>query len=460
MMMDQTLLERLVAIVGPQHVFFREQLSEFPTSFWDASPLQARGLVRPGSTEEVSAIMAICHEVGQSVVVRGGLTGPVGGLASTGQMLAISLERMQAMGPVDLVNSCFVVEAGAILQNAQEHARNSGRLLALDLGARGSCTIGGNIATNAGGINVLRYGMARHQILGLEAVLADGMIVSSMTPMLKTNTGYDLNQLFIGTEGTLGIVTRAVMRVHPLPISTQTALVALEKFEAVTNLLALIKTMLGEKLSAFEVMWSDYFKAQTEPGLQRAPLSRDHQFYVVLECQGMDPARDGDEFIAMMQQGLESRLIVDAVVANSERERLALWELRENLESMLKKTPVYLYDVAVPIDQMSDYVVSVMDRVYATWPNGQCFAMGHIADGNVHFFVQPRQPGTTHEQSDELVYGPLAAFGGLISAEHGIGREKKHWLLRNRPAAFLDTMRRLKAAFDPKFLLNPGCVFD
>ena len=286
------------------------------------------------------------------------------------------------------------------------------------------------------------------------------MLLGELAPMLKTNTGYDLNQLFIGTEGTLGIVTRAVMRVHPLPISTQTALVALEKFEAVTNLLALIKTMLGEKLSAFEVMWSDYFKAQTEPGLQRAPLSRDHQFYVVLECQGMDPARDGDEFIAMMQQGLESRLIVDAVVANSERERLALWELRENLESMLKKTPVYLYDVAVPIDQMSDYVVSVMDRVYATWPNGQCFAMGHIADGNVHFFVQPRQPGTTHEQSDELVYGPLASFGGLISAEHGIGREKKHWLLRNRPAAFLDTMRRLKAAFDPKFLLNPGCVFD
>jgi FAD/FMN-containing dehydrogenase len=302
--------------------------------------------------------------------------------------------------------------------------------------------------------------MARHQILGLEAVLADGTLVSSMTPMLKTNTGYDLNQLFIGSEGTLGIVTRAVLRVHPLPISTQTALVALDSFEAVTKLLGLIKTRLSEKLSAFEVMWSDYFLAQTGPGLQRAPLSRDHNFYVVLECQGMDPIRDGDDFLALMQHGLESGLITDAVVANSERERLALWELRENLDSMLKHTPVYLYDVAVPIDRMADYVATVMASVYAAWPNGRCFAMGHIADGNVHFFVQPRQPGTTHEQSDNIVYGSLSSFGGLISAEHGIGREKKAWLLRNRPPEYLATMRRLKAAFDPKALLNPGCVMD
>jgi FAD/FMN-containing dehydrogenase len=459
-MTDQTLLERLVAIVGARQVFSGEQLDQFLTSFWDASPLQAKALVRPGSTEEVSAIMALCHGIGQSVVVRGGLTGPVAALASTDQALAISLERMQAMGPVDLVNSCFVAEAGVILQHAQDHARASGRLLALDLGARGSCTIGGNIATNAGGINVLRYGMARHQILGLEAVLADGTLVSSMTPMLKTNTGYDLNQLFIGSEGTLGIVTRAVLRVHPLPISTQTALVALDSFEAVTKLLGLIKTRLSEKLSAFEVMWSDYFLAQTGPGLQRAPLSRDHNFYVVLECQGMDPIRDGDDFLALMQHGLESGLITDAVVANSERERLALWELRENLDSMLKHTPVYLYDVAVPIDRMADYVATVMASVYAAWPNGRCFAMGHIADGNVHFFVQPRQPATTHEQSDNIVYGSLSSFGGLISAEHGIGREKKAWLLRNRPPEYLATMRRLKAAFDPKALLNPGCVMD
>lgn len=452
------LISRLEAIVGGTNLLHGKALQEIPTGFWNSAPLDALALVRPGSTLQVSEIMRLCHGLGQPVVVRGGMTGAVAGAEMSTGAVAISLERMNAIGAVDVSDSSCIVEAGAILQTVQEHAATHGLLFALDLGARGSCTIGGNIATNAGGMNVLRYGMARNQILGLEAVLADGTIVSSMDGVIKANTGYDLKQLFIGTEGTIGIVTRAVLRLHPLPTSRETALLAPLDFDSVIAVLNRLRTTLAERLTAFEVMWADYFHAQLESGRQAPPLDGEHAFYVVAESQGFDRDRDAIEFQEAMQGAFEDGLLADAVIAKSDSERSRLWHLREDLEPMLRHDPVYLYDVSVPLRHMDEYVRTVRAGLEARWPHGQCFTMGHIADGNVHFFVQPRQAGTTQEESDSEVYGPLAGFGGLISAEHGIGHDKKGWLHRNRSPEFLDTMRRLKRAFDPKGILNPGCV--
>lgn len=459
-MHERDLLQRLEAAVGVEGLLGREEVATRATSFWDAAPMQAVALVRPRSTGEVSAALKVCHELGQPVVVLGGLTGAVSGAVPDEGTVALSLERMTAVESIDVVDGTCTVQAGASLQAVQERVAGQGLLFPLDLGARGSCTIGGNIATNAGGISVLRYGMMRSLVLGLEVVLADGTVLSSMNAMLKNNAGYDLKQLFIGTEGTLGVVTRAVLRLFPQPASRQTALVAADDFEAVTRLLGRLRAGLGGRLSAFEVMWSSYFTAQTQYRGNRGPFGGDHAFYVVIESEGADPERDDAAFNALLEAAFEGGVIADAVVAKSGQERRELWGLREDLEAVLQADTVYLYDVAVPMRHMPAYVSQVEQGLQRRWPGCRCYTMGHIADGNVHFFVQPGRAGATQAESDEEVYGPLAQFGGSISAEHGVGVDKKAWMSRSRSAEELAVMRALKRTLDPRGILNPGCVLD
>jgi len=343
--------------------------------------------------------------------------------------IAVTLAGMNAIESIDPVGATCVVQAGAVLQNVQEALAERDLLLPLDLGACGSCTIGGNVATNAGGINVLRYGMMRNLVLGLEAVLADGTVVSSMNSMLKNNAGFDVKQLFIGTEGALGVVTRVVLRVFPRLASRQTAMAACAGFEQVAALLNLMQHELGGTLCAYEVMWNDYFRAHVDSGDHRAPLDKGHAYYVIMESEGSQPASDVAQFGRALESDAEQRLIVDAVIAKSDAERLALWSIRENVEPVLRADVVYLYDVSVPISVMYEYVASIQAALQARWPGSCCFTMGHIADGNQHFFVQPRRAGTTHAECDEIIYSPLKAYGGSVSAEHGIGFEKSRgWL--------------------------------
>ena len=308
-------LERIVGLGG---LVTGEDVHARPTSYWDPSPTNAIAVVRPASTEQTSAILSWCHSRGQPIVTQGGRTGCVQGGDVRGNEIVLSTERMNAIEKIGLQGATAIVQAGALLQNVQQAAAEAGLLFPLDFGARGSCTIGGNIATNAGGINVLRYGMARHLVLGLEAVLADGTIVSSMNRMIKNNAGYDLKQLFIGSEGTLGVVTRAVLRLFPLPSSRNTALVALENFEQVSDLLQHCQRDLGGSLSAYEVMWGEYFAAVTKPGGHVAPLDRDHSFYVILETEGGDSKADEVRFLTVLESALSTGLIVDAVVPKSE----------------------------------------------------------------------------------------------------------------------------------------------
>ena len=450
-------LIQIERIVGASGIVTGDALAERATSYWDASPTRAKVLVRPSTTAEVSDVMRLCHSAGQSVVVQGGLTGIVDGAVSTIDDVIVSLERMNKVESVDTLDCVAVVEAGAVLQQVQEQMAEKGFLFPLDLGARGSCTIGGTVATNAGGINVLRYGMMRNLVLGLEAVLADGTVVSSMNVMLKNNTGYDLKQLFIGSEGTLGIVTRVVVRLFPLPVSRQTALLAVESFEAVVAALQTMRQDLAGTLSAFEVMWNGYFRAVTGEDGHASPVSRDHAYYLLAEAEGANPDADELRFQAMLERLFESGSVVDAVVPKSNAERDALWAIREDFEMAL---PAYLYDVSLPISAMPNYVARLDEALTAWCSDAYTHVFGHIADGNLHLFVGPYEDGRHHETCDAIVYGCLDGLNGSVSAEHGIGIEKKAWLSASRSDVEIQMMKQLKRLLDPRGILNPGKVVD
>lgn len=447
----------LIDELGASAVIGADRLRERATSYWDATPTEARCLVRPGSTEELARAMRICHEHDQPVVVQGGKTGIVQGAVSTAGDVIVSLERMDRVESIDASDGVAVIEAGAVLQSVQEHVADRGFLFPVDFGARGSCTIGGAVATNAGGINVLRYGMMRNVVLGLEAVLADGTVISSMNQMLKNNTGYDLKQLFIGSEGTLGIVTRVVVRLFPMPVSRDTALFACESFDAVTRQLGLLKASLAGTLSAFEVMWESFYSAVTADGGPPAPLERGYPYYVIAEAEGADPATDAERFQRLLEQGMDSGDIVDAVLPKSEAERRSLWNVREEFDLAL---PAYLYDVSLPIRHMETFVSRLEERLAAWREDAECEVFGHIADGNLHIFVKPYDDGVHHASSDGIVYGCLEGLEGSISAEHGIGIDKRSWLGLSRTGSELGLMRELKRLIDPKNLLNPGKVVN
>ncbi len=431
------------------------------TSYWDASPMKARAILRPANTGEVSIILTLCNERGQKVVTHGGLTGCVQGASSGDDDFVLSMERMTAVEDIDTVSHTLTVQAGAVLETVQNAVRDQRMFLPLDLGARGSCTIGGNLATNAGGINVIRYGMARALVLGLEAVLPDGTVLSSMNKMLKNNAGFDLKQLFIGTEGTLGVITRAVLRLQPQSTTKNTALAALSDFSDVPKLLNHLKGSVGASLSAFEAMWGNYVRAVTEPGWHTAPMDRSHPYYILFECDGSDPVRDDDRFMEVVEQAFDEGLIVDAVLPKSEAERQALWAIRDDFEAVLSPKPVFLYDVSLPITSMEAYVADVQALLKERLPNSDLFTLGHVGDGNIHFFVRANTEATdARSLSDCSIYEPLVKYSGSVSAEHGIGFEKKKWLAQSRSAAEIAVMRKLKATFDPNRTLNPGVVID
>ena len=451
-------LTELANIVDARRVLPPAAVAERATSYWNSAPMQARALVMPSTTDEVAGILRACNDAGQSLISQGGLTNCVEAVEPTNNDVVLSTEKMAGIVEIDHVGGTAVVEAGAVLQTVQETMAAEGLYFPLDLGARGSCTIGGNIATNAGGINVLKYGMMRNLVLGLETVLADGTVVSSMNRMLKNNAGYDTKQLFIGSEGSLGIVTRAVLRLFPLPQSRQDALVGLTSFDNVVALLARLKSELAGGLSAFEIMWNDYYASVTDEGWHRAPLARDYPYYVVFQAEGSDPDIDDARFERVLEKALEDGIIVDAVLPKSAAEVREVWAIREDFDALMQMEPLYLYDVSLPIRDMEDYVNEVYRLVETRFPQGRAWTLGHIADGNLHFFVWPGEEGDHYHAVNECVYDPLQQYGGSVSAEHGIGLGKLKWLPHSRSEADIQLMYTLKKTLDPKGILNPDRV--
>lgn len=419
-------------------------------------------VLRPADTRQVAAALAICHAAGVPVVTQGGRTGlALGQLPRAGE-LVLSLERMNAIEVIDADAGTATVQAGVILQALQEKVEPFGLMFPLDLGGRGSCTIGGNIATNAGGNRVLRYGMTRELVLGLEAVLADGTVLEGLKPLLKNNTGPDLKQLFIGSEGVLGVVTRAVVRLFPLPADRTVALCAVRDFGQLKALLRHARAHLAGDLTAFEAMWASYYdRAVTLLG-RPAPIATGHAFHVLIEASGSDANALAAAVERTLHEAMASGIVADAVIAKSGAEIAELWRVRDlAIETSRLLDPLVPFDVSIPIARMDTFVAEVEAATRAIDARCELLVFGHVADGNLHLAVHqpPDRPECFHA-IEEAVYDLVGCCGGSVSAEHGIGWLKRDYLSRSRSPAEIATMRTLKAALDPKNILNRARIFS
>lgn len=455
--MDDVVAE-LIDELGGDCVITGEAVHERASGIWRSDPIQAMAIVRPRDTAQVSAALRICYEHGQPVVAHGGLTGLVESALTAREDVAISLERLNRIEEINPVDRTATVQSGVVLERLQDAADEHGLMFPLDLGGRGSCTIGGNISTNAGGNRVIRYGMTRDMVLGLEVVLADGTVVSSMNQMIKNNAGYDLKQLFIGTEGSLGIVTRAVLRLREKPADQATLFVAVDEFGKLQRFLKAMDAALGGCLSAFEVMWNNFYTVvTTEPATNQPPISQDYPYYVLVEAMGADDAR----IEAALADAYEQGLIADAVIAQSEAQRQQLWAMRDDVAQTFRYGPVYAFDVSMRISCMEGYLEEVNKRLAAAYEEVRNFTFGHMGDGNLHLVISVGEWGPeARAKVEACVYEPLAAISGSVSAEHGVGLEKKPYLGISRSETEINLMRTLKRALDPKGILNRGKIFD
>lgn len=458
------LIDDIIGIVGVSGVLTGEDVSARPASWIRPDPCQAKAVVRPQTTEEVAAVMRLCHAAKQVVVPVGGATGLVDGAAAGEDDILLSLERMTTIEELDETGCTITVQAGVALQTVQDRAEESELMFPVDFGARGSAQIGGAIATNAGGNSVIRYGMMREQVLGLEAVLADGTVVSSMNRLLKNNAGYDLKQLFIGTEGTLGVVTRAVLRLRPALRSQNTAFVAVDDYKNVPVLLKHLGSALGGTLSAFEVLWQDFYDTVVvNRDKHAAPVEAGHPWYVLIEARGGEQEQDEARFQAALESALEQELIVDAAFASGAKQRDAMWAIRDDVEGIAEKLwPIIAFDISLPIAAVADYTAQVNGRLKERWPDtfrGTTF--GHLGDNNVHFILTIGSMEPTELRGVmEIVYEELLPYQGSISAEHGIGLEKRSFLGISRNEVEVALMKTLKQTLDPDGVLNPGKVFQ
>jgi FAD/FMN-containing dehydrogenase len=462
-MQQGDVIEALLAALGADVVTLPEQFGTRQVVDWSGLPgATPRAIIRPRNTEEVAAALRICNQYRQPVVTQGGLTGLVGGANLRDGELALSLERMNHIVEIDRTSGTMTVEAGTPLQVVQEAALNAGLYFPLDLGARGSCTIGGNLATNAGGNRVIKYGMMRDQVLGLEAVLASGEVIGALHKMIKNNSGYDLRNLLIGSEGTVGVITRAVLRLRPRPRAVATAWCALPSYSAVTKLLEEAQAGLSAGVSAFEVMWAGYYDAVLAnlPSL-RAPVNERYPFYVLLESVGGDPARHTEAFEEFLGRMLEEDVVSDAALATSESDALAFWAIRDAPGEYPKFIPNHAaYDVSFSISDVGDAAERCDIRLRECWPQALVMIYGHLGDGNLHIVVDvPGAGKTLHGEIDDVVYDVTREFHGSVSAEHGIGTKKKAYLGFTRSDADVAAMHAVKAALDPRGILNPGKIF-
>lgn len=420
-------------------------------------PVSAAAILRPRSTAEVSAIMRLAHEAGQKIVVHGGRTGVSGGAYTQADEIVLSLELLNQIESVDPVTQTIVAQAGVPLQAVQEAASANGLYYPVDLGARGTATVGGMLATNAGGNRTLRWGMTRDRVLGVEVVLPDGEILSSMHRLVKNNTGYDLRHLMIGAEGTLGIVTKAVFRTVSAPTTHGVALVALRDYASVLETLAEAQKL--PTLSAFELMYADFYRAAVKHLPRLAPLPENYPFYVLIESMGYHPEQDEDLFEQLLDKIYKAGAM-NMVLAQSDSQCQALWDVRESVEAVVREiSPCLTYDVSLEVADIDKYV-TVLHRSLARYPDAKTVVNGHIGDNNIHLGVSiGADTFERADEVDEMVYHPLSDFGGSMSAEHGIGTTKNKFLPVTRNQQEINLMRRLKSSLDPKGILNARVIF-
>ena len=467
---QSALLARLEHLLGAGGVLTAE--SDTAPLLTDQRELyrgKAVAVALPDTAPRVAAVLALCNETGVAVVPQGGNTGYCGGATpdESGAQLLVSLRRLNRIRAVDALNYSLVAEAGCVLADVQRAAEEADRFFPLSLGSEGTCQIGGNLSTNAGGLHVLRYGMMRDLVLGLEVALADGRLLSALTTLRKDNTGYDIKSLFLGAEGTLGIITAASLKLYPRMSAAATAFAAIPDPRAAVQLLARLREASGERVSAFELIPRLAVELTTRhiPGV-RDPLDAPHAWYVLCELTSARPDRLDTILTESLEQALGAGLVADAALARNEGERAGFWKLRETIPEAQRRDGASLkHDVAVPVAAIAQFIERAGEWVRANVPDGRLIAYGHVGDGNLHFNLN-QAPGADRaaflargEAIKRVIHDMVVReFGGSFSAEHGIGRLKVGELERYAPPVELDLMRAIKRAFDPNGILNPGKV--
>jgi FAD/FMN-containing dehydrogenase len=464
-----SLLERLRDAAGPTNVLTEGDLSAYEVDWRKRFLGKARAVVRPGSTAEVAAVVRACAEHGATIVAQGGNTGLVGGSVpdASGTQIVVSLGRMNRVRAIDTANQTLTVDAGCILQSVQETAAEHGLLFPLSLAAEGSCTIGGNLGTNAGGTQVLRFGNARELCLGIEVVTAEGEIWDGLTGLRKDNTGYDLRDLFIGSEGTLGIITAATLKLYARPAAVSTALAALPTLASAIELLNLARERLGPGLTGFEVMnrYSLDLVRKQFPRLAQ-PLPPSPWTVLLEQSDSESEAHAHALFESLLETALERGIVDDAAVATSLDQSNAMWHLRESIPlAQQQEGPNIKHDISIPVSAVAAFVEQADAALLQAFPGAHLVNFGHLGDGNLHYNLQgpagvdPNEFMHGHEaRANHIVYDVVGAHGGSISAEHGIGALKREELAERKSPVALKLMRSIKAALDPHGRLNPGRV--
>ena len=455
------LQQRLTGLLGPTAVITGgSDLEPYAVDWRKLFPGRPACVVRPSSTEQVAQIVRICHDAGAAIVPQGGNTGLAGGAVpdASGTQVVLSLNRMAAIRRVDPVGLTIEAEAGCILKVAQDAAGAAGRLLPISLAAEGSATIGGVVATNAGGVNVLRYGMTRSLVLGLEVVLPDGTVANGLRKLRKDNAGYDWKQLFIGSEGTLGIVTAAVLRLLPRPKHSMTALLSVADPAAALRLLELAQDELGDQISAFELISATSMQLVARHAGLKAPIAEGEWFVLIEAASSLAGLREAAE--SMLGSAFEQEIALDGVIAESGVQAAQLWALREHVtESEAREGKSVKHDVSVPLTEVPRFLIEAGQALAAGASGTRVNAFGHLGDGNIHYNVLV-DAGQDADVVNRIVHDVVAAFGGSISAEHGIGQYRVGELARYRAATEMDLARTLKRALDPDNRLNPGKVLS
>ena len=449
-------------ILDTSYILSGDELKSRFYHIWKTNiSLESLCLLLPKSSEEISAILKICNDNNQEIIVHGGLTNLVGSTISNRSQVVISLERMNKIIEIDEQGKTITCESGAIIEDIINAVKDKDLLLPLNFGARGSAQIGGAVSTNAGGLRVFKYGMTRNLVMGIEAILPDGTIISSLKKLMKDNSGYDLKQLFIGSEGTLGIVTKVVLRLYRLPKTRYTSLAVTNNYQNVLDLLKIMEDKISSSLTGFELLWNETYKKMVDDKtLYNMYLPDNFKYYVFIEYMGGDFENDYNNFESVVLDCVDKGLIDDAVIGKDDKEQVNIWGIREDVAVLADEREFdQQFDISIPVALIGEVIDKISKELKDCEGVKTIYPFGHVADGNIHFIIgKDSDNDDLKSKINDIIYNNTKLVDGSISAEHGIGLDKKKYLIKSRSEDEIELMRLIKKSIDPKNILNPGRV--
>jgi len=461
-MKENSLISLFIEVLDNSSVLIGDSLKSRFYHVWKTDiQLESLCLLLPRTTDEVSSIVKICNDNNQEIIIHGGLTNLVGSTISNKTQVVISLEKMNKVIEVDESAKTITCESGVIIEDIINTVKDKNLLLPLNFGARGSAQIGGAVSTNAGGLRVFKYGMTRNLVMGIEAVLPDGTIISSLKKLMKDNSGYDLKQLFIGSEGTLGIVTKVVLRLYRLPKTRYTSLAVSNNYQDVLNLLKIMEDKISSNLTGYELLWNNTYKQMvSDKTVYNKYLPDNYKYYVFIEFMGGDFENDYNLFESIILDFIDKGVIDNAVIGKDDKEQNNIWGIREDVAVLADERNFdQQFDISIPVPLIGEIIDKITKELNDCEGVKTIFPFGHVADGNIHFIIgKDTDDNELKSKINDIIYNNTQQVNGSISAEHGIGLDKKKYLIKSRNEDEIELMRLLKKSIDPKNILNPGRV--